>query len=119
MKAGQFWILIVCSIVVSILLNKTVFLGRDIDREQRTLVDNQETASTATTYENAWKQLAIKIYQTGHQDPEMIDLLKSEGVNIHIGVPPPSGPAPANGVPLPSASRPLVSPQPAPHPAGT
>jgi len=103
MKAGQFWFLIICSIIVGILLNKTVFLSHDIDHEQRVLIDNQETAATATTYENAWKQLAVKIYQAGHQDPEMMNLLKSEGVNIHIGVPPTES-APANGAPVPSAS---------------
>jgi hypothetical protein len=115
MKPLQFWISIICSIVVSVLLIKTVLLNRALDVEQRTLVDSQETASSATVYEEAWKQLAVKIYQTGHQDPVMIDLLKSEGVNINFGTPPPAPgtAAPANGV------KPLITPQNMPHPAGT
>ncbi len=110
MKAAQFWILIVCSIIVSILLVQTVFLNRELNRKQRVLVDNQETIATTATYERAWKQLAIRIYEAGKGDPEMIQLLKSEGVNVYAGTPPPDG-GKAEGAPaLPSKTPAPSSP---------
>jgi len=83
MRQSQFWILLLCSSLVSILLIKQIFVSRALEQEQRLLVDCQETASTETGYENAWKQLAIHMYQASHQDPALVQLLKSENVEIH------------------------------------
>src|ERR1017187_6839978 len=104
MRAAQFWILLLGSSFVSVLLIKQIFLGRALDQEQRLLVDSQETASTATGYENAWRQLAIHIYQAGRQDPALAGVLKNANVEIHPSPAAGAGAAPATTPSVPPAS---------------
>jgi hypothetical protein len=95
MRAAQFWILLLGSSFVSVLLIKQIFLGRALDQEERLLVDSRETASTGPGYENAWKQLAIHIYQASRQDPALAQLLKNANVDIHANPAAGAGAAPA------------------------
>ena len=55
MRNTQFWILLVASTLVSVLFIKQIFLSRALDREQRVLVDDRETASTGVAWQNTWK----------------------------------------------------------------
>src|SRR5271155_4525973 len=83
MKATQFWILMACSFVIGILLLREISLSRTLYQQERALGDTQEAAASAATYENAWKQLAIRIYETGHQDAALMAVLKSENIGVH------------------------------------
>jgi hypothetical protein len=110
MRALQFWLLLLISTFISLLMIEQIFLSRALSREQRMLVDSQEMVSSATAYENNWKSLAIHIYQASRQDPALAEVLKNEGVNIRSGLPPGTGPSPAT---TPSASsKPSVTPPP-------
>jgi len=110
MRTFQFWVLIFASTVVSGLMLKQVFLMRELNQLQRTLAESQQVVKDGSSYENAWKQLAMRMYQMGHQDPAIIDLLKKEDVEVRTSAPPapPSTPAPS------TSSKPTVAP---PHPA--
>lgn len=112
MRALQFWILLLGSTFVSILCIKQIFLSRQLNLAQRVYVDSQETASTAGSYEEAWKQLAIHIYQASRQDETLADVLKNEKVDIHPNATPGTGTVPAPVAP----STPPKAPVPPPHP---
>ena len=113
----EFWILIICSAAVCLLMMKEIFLSHAIIVQQHVLVDAHETASTDAPYEDAWEKIALRVYKAGLVDPSMVDLLKSENVTIHQGPPPPPS-APSGGVPADSASMPSTSTKPpqAAHP---
>jgi len=104
MRAAQFWILLLGSSFVSVLLIKQIFLNRALDQEQRLLVESQEIASTGSTYENAWKQLARYIYQAGRRDPALAEVLKKENVEAHENPVANAGSAPAPTPSTPPAS---------------
>jgi len=121
MRAIQFWILLLGSSLVSVLLIKQIFLSRALNVEQRVLLDSQEVASTGNEYESAWKQLAIHIYQASHQDPALTEVLKNENVMVQGGpaagtgsVPAvtPSAPALTPSVPSASSKTPVAPPHP-------
>ncbi len=112
MRALQFWILLLGSSFVSILLIKQIFLSRQLNLEQRIYADSQQTAASAATYEGAWKQLAVRIYQLSRQDPPLADVLKNEKVEIHPNASAAAGAAPVT--PAPSSSS--KAPVPPPHP---
>ena len=115
MRALQFWILLLASSFVSLLLIEQIFLSRALNRQQRMLVDSEEMVSTATTYENNWKSLAIHIYQASRQDPALEEVLKNEGVAIRSGQPPVAGsPSATTSSPPQVSSKTPVTP---PHPA--
>src|ERR1700722_19154403 len=115
MRSLQFWILLLGSSFVSILLVKQIFLNRALFQEQRELVDSQEVVSQAPGFENAWKQLAIHIYQVSSQDPALSQVLQSEGIGIQPKAPSGTGTTPAT----PPSASPASSKSPAapPHPA--
>jgi hypothetical protein len=112
MKNFQFWLLLLGSAFISGLMIEQIFLSKDIYRAQRTLVDDQEIASTGAAYQNTWRQLAVHIYYAGRQDPDLAAVLKNEKVNVSST--PPALPTPTSGTPSkqPSVAAP-------PHPAGT
>jgi hypothetical protein len=108
MRIFQFWILLLGSIAVSVLLIKLALLSRSLTQKQRDLVDTQNMVATAGTYENAWKQLSLHIYSASRQDPALAQVLKNEGVEIHSRLPATSGglpPATTNAAP-PSSKMP-------------
>jgi hypothetical protein len=113
----QFWILVVCSSAVSLLMIKEIFLSHAIIDKQHVLVDSRETADSDSAYGNAWQKLALRVWKAGQQDPAMTALLKSEDVTVREGLPPgatpPStNPAPANPTPSTSSKPPQAM-----HPA--
>jgi hypothetical protein len=106
----QFWILIVCSSAVCLLMLKEIFLSRSIITQQHVLVDRREVADSDSGYEAAANKLALMIYKASLQDPAMTDLLKSENVSVHVGPPPGAAPA-TNAAPMsPAASKPQTAP---------
>ena len=82
MRAFQFWVLMVGSLIISGLLVKQIFLNREIYFQQRILVDDEETASDAARYEEAWNELAVAVYTSSRQDPVLAGILKDENVGI-------------------------------------
>lgn len=82
MRALQFWILLFGSFFVSGVLIKEIFLSRTIAQEHRVLVDSQETAASGPAWENAWKQVALRIYPASLKDPALADVLKSEKIEV-------------------------------------
>ncbi len=101
MRVLQFWILMLCSCIVTFLYLRQIVLERELDEQQRLVVDGQEAVTEGNAYENAWKQLAMSIYTNSRQDPEFARVLRMENVDVRPGVPPPSagssGAAPAAG----------------------
>lgn len=95
MRNTQFWILLVASTLVSVLFIKQIFLSRALDREQRVLVDDRETASTGVAWQNTWQKLALEIYKASRQDPALAAVLKNDNVAIHTAPAPVTGPAAA------------------------
>jgi hypothetical protein len=82
MRSFQFWILLFGSFFVSGLLIKEIFLSRAMTQEHRVLVDSQETAASGPDWENAWKQVAIRIYPLSLKDPALAEVLKNEKIGI-------------------------------------
>jgi Na+-transporting NADH:ubiquinone oxidoreductase subunit NqrC len=112
MKATQFWILLACSLIISLLLGSQIYLTRELYQQERVLGDNQEDAAVAPVYEKAWKNLAIRIYEAGRSDPALLDVLKSES----IGIQPSSMQPPGTPGQTPATNAPGAV---APHPSGT
>jgi hypothetical protein len=83
MRRFQFWLLVAASSLVSLLMIKQIFLSRALNHEQGILLDSEETASTAQTYETAWQKLAMAIYESSRQDPGFASVLKQSDVEIH------------------------------------
>jgi hypothetical protein len=105
MRPFQFWILLVGSTFVSVLLIKQIFLERTLLQAQRGLINTQEMASTGPAFESAWKQLAVHVYQASRQDPALAEVLKNAKIEIH------NKPAAESGVqPAATPSVPTVSP---------
>ena len=67
MRSLQYWILFFGSSMVSILLIRQIVLSREINQEQRVLVDSREMISLGSGFETLWQQLAIRIYQASRQ----------------------------------------------------
>jgi len=113
MRSFQFWVLLLGSTFVSSLLIKQIFLSRALNQEQRILADSQEMADSATTYENAWKQLALHIFQASRQDPALAQVLKNDNVEIHTGPAGGEGSPPEAAPSLPSvpAKAPVAPPR--------
>jgi len=111
MKATQFWILLICSLVICALLLKEFLLSRTLYYQERNMGDAEEIAASGSSYEAAWKQLAIRIYEVGHQDPELMNVLKSENIGVH------QAPPAVNATSPPSTAEPPGYPAPVPdHP---
>ena len=100
MRAFQFWILLLGSFVVSVLMIKHIFLEREINKARAELVDSQETANTGPAFENAWKQLAMRVFEDSRQDTALNELLKKDGVQVR------ANPAADGTNQAPSASAP-------------
>lgn len=77
------------SLVISILLVRQAFLSHQLNQEQRTLQECQEAVSQGAAYENAWKELAVNIYQSSAQDPTLAAILRAENVGVRAQ---PAGP---------------------------
>ena len=102
MKAFQFWILILISLFVSGTMIKQVFLTRQLNAVQRTLVDDQEIIGQGPSFEKAWQKLALALYQAGEQDPAVQELLRNDNVGIRPKTQPDDAPAPAPSIAVPA-----------------
>jgi len=94
-----------CSVIIGLMLLKQVSLTRELYDQEHDLGDSEEVASAANAYDNAWKQLAIRIFETGRNDPDLMDVLKAQGIGIREGKSGETSPADT------------MSPAPAPAPA--
>jgi hypothetical protein len=106
MRALQFWILLLGSTVVSILLIKQVFLSRSLYQQERVLADSQQSAQSGQAYENGWKQLAVHIYEVSPADPALGAVLKTENIVIHAHSSSAPKSAPPDAVPPASTNLP-------------
>jgi hypothetical protein len=114
MKAYQFWILTVCSVIIGILMIKQIFLSRQLNQQQRQMAECQQVIQEGSSFDNAWKQLAGSMYQASAHDPSMTTLLQKEGIKVHQQTPPAShAETPATPAPAP-ASVPASASAPAP-----
>jgi len=104
MRALQFWILILASTLISGLMIKQILLSRALYFEQRTLADDEQTAATAAGFENAWKQLALQIYQGSAQDADLAEVLRKSNVAVRAN--------PAANAATPPATTPAGPPKP-------
>jgi hypothetical protein len=109
-KGIQFWILVVLSLGVSSLYVLEIALSRNIIKEQHFVVDQREIAESATIYKDGWQKLAVETWKASHEDPTLLDYLKSEGVGVHQGPPPTSEPANTNAAPEAPAPVPVSAP---------
>jgi hypothetical protein len=112
-KGIQFWTLLVVSCIVFLLYVAEIYASREIIKEQRFLNEQSQTASVAPYYKDAWQKLAVEVWKGGAQDPALLELLKSEGIDVHEGGPPGGTPpatnaapaSPASAAPAPSAAH--------------
>jgi len=107
----------VLSLAVAALYLMEIYLSRRIINEQHFLVDQREIADTGAIYKEGWQKLAVESWKASHEDPTMLDYLKSEGVNVHQGAPPASEPATTNAAPQPAAPTETSAETP-PQPSG-
>ena len=112
-KGAQYWILLLTSAVISVLLVSQIFISRAIIHEQHFLVDQREAADAGPYYREAWHKLAVDVWEGSAQDPALLGLLKSEGIGVHEG--PPPGTSAAPGAPAAPVSSPAKPDE--PHPA--
>ena len=96
--------------MVSILLIRQIVLSREINQEQRVLIDSREMISLGSGFETLWQQLAIRIYQASRQDPALAEVLKKEKIGIQ--------PNPAAGTSSAPATTPSAPPASSKTPAG-
>ena len=82
MRAFQFWILVLGATLVSLLMIKNVFIIRALNKQQRLLIQSEQMASAAPQYENAWKTLAMHVYQSSRNDPTLAAVLKNAAVQV-------------------------------------
>ena len=110
MRTFQYWILLLGSFFVSVLLIRQAFLTRDLNQVHDQLIENQETISRGAAFENAWKKLATRIYLVGKEDPALMELLKKENIGIHAESAPNTGsaPAPTHSAPPASSKTPVA-----------
>jgi hypothetical protein len=106
MRSLQFWILLLGSTFVSLFYFKQIFLARDLNQEQRILLDSQEVISQGNSYESMWKQLALRVFQASRQDPELADVLKKENVQVRAAPPGAMGSSDAT---IPASATPVSS----------
>ncbi len=103
-KGFQYWILLIAAGVIGILYISQIFISRSIIHEQRFLVDQSKVAETGPYYKQAWQDLAVQVWRGSLQDPALLDLLKSEGIGVHQGLPPGAAPASTNAAPASPAA---------------
>jgi hypothetical protein len=115
MRPFQFWILLLGSFLVSALLFKQILLQRDLGKKRQELADYQEVANTGAAFENAWKQIAMRIFQDSRQDQALSDLLKRDGVLVRANTNADGGNPPATAPPLPMVPPKVSTPM--SHPA--
>jgi len=98
MRTLQFWILVIISTLVSALMIKQIFLTRAMDNKLQDLAEAQQAAETGPGYENAWKHLAMRLFQASHegQDVALLQVLKNADVEVRSNA---AHPPPAPGVP--------------------
>jgi hypothetical protein len=115
MRTFQFWILLLASSFVTLLLLQQIRISRGLSEEQRILAESQDTITQGAKYENAWKQLAVRIFEASSQDPALAGILKTEGVGIHPNPSNQEGSTPASTPTAPSV--PAKAPSMPPHPS--
>jgi hypothetical protein len=116
MRTFQFWTLVILSTLVSALMIREIFLSRAYEQQQRNLAETQETITQGNGYENAWKQLATKIYEAARQDPAMTEVLKAADLQVRPA-PPAAGSTPTQAsAPGAAASKGPVAPLSPPAP---
>ena|ERR1700734_325876 len=114
MRTLQFWILLLGSSFVSFLFIMQIFVTRSLIQEQRVLTESRDTVSQGAQYENAWHQLAMRIYQASDQDPAIATILKKEGIAVRPHTATSAGSAPTTPSSAPPASS--LTPVAPPHP---
>jgi hypothetical protein len=92
---------------VSFLFITQIFLTRSLIQQQRVLAESRDAVSQGAQYENAWHQVAMRIYQAGSQDPALADILKKESIAVR-----PHPEATAGSAPPASAQTPIAPPHP-------
>jgi len=107
MRTLQFWILVIGSTLVCVLMLQQIRVSRAINHRQRDLEESQDLAAMAPTYERYWKALAVHIYQAGHDDPALAAVLKDAKVEIRTK--PSATPSPGSTA-TPAPSTPAKAP---------
>jgi hypothetical protein len=82
MRAFQFWLLVLGATLVSLLMMKNVFIAREFNRQQHELIHSEQMANAEPQYENAWKTLAMHIYEKSKADPALAQVLKNNDVQV-------------------------------------
>ena len=94
------------SLAVCGLYLEQISLGRAIDEQQRALVEAQQFASMAPTYENSWKQLATRVYQMSRDDKAFLDVLQRNQIAVQSNPAPSAGDSISPSAPPDSNSKP-------------
>jgi hypothetical protein len=90
------WLLIGGSIVAALLLFVRVDYLHSVERERAELAAAQRQINGGPEFEKLWKTLAAATYESGHNDPALIDLLRKCDITVQVKrVPGPAPSAPA------------------------
>jgi hypothetical protein len=99
------WLLIGGSIVATLLLGVRIEYIHLIDRERVQLAAARRQIANGAEFETFWKKLAAATYESGRNDPALMDLLRKCDITVQVkNAPAPNPPVPAT---LPSTTPPL------------
>jgi hypothetical protein len=101
MSAGKFWILVVLSLMVSVLVILEVICDAQVARVTDAVAFEQASLGRMQRSQELLRQMLQKLALDSVNDPAVADLLQDHGVHIHRGTDPsaPAAPAPAGSKP--------------------
>jgi hypothetical protein len=88
------WLLIGGSIVAALLLIVRVDYFHSVDRQRVELAAAQREINGGPEFERLWKKLAAATYESGHNDPALMDLLRKCDITVQVKSAPASPPSP-------------------------
>jgi len=107
------WLLIGGSIIAALLLIVRVDYLHSVDRERAELAAVQRKIVGGPEFEKLWKKLAAATYDSGQNDPALMDLLRKCDITVQVKRAPVSGPS--TSAALPNTTNPIDPSANAPH----
>jgi hypothetical protein len=93
------------SVIAALLLFVRVDYLHSVDRERTELAAAQRQINGGPEFEQLWKKLAAATYESGQNDPALVDLLRKCDITVQVKRAPAS--TPSTPAALPNAVAPL------------
>jgi hypothetical protein len=91
------WLLILGSIVSVLLLAVRVDYAHSVGQERADMGAAERKIASGPEFEKLWKRVAAATYESGHDDPALMDLLRKCDITVRVknapvSIPPTPGP---------------------------